>query len=151
MSRLLVLYMGSLVLRSIGIAVIAGICSWKMRNVAMRHAVWAAVLGAMLLMPVVDDLLPATWVPKPAQAIAVEQAVVFRGTAVRVPSNIPVIPPPSISGASSPPVHAGTADWWKVAALFYVLVSFTMFTRLILAYRRILKLKRTGREISSVR
>jgi len=53
MSRFFIAYMGSLMLRSIGIAVIAGICSWRIRNVAIRHAVWVMVLAAMVLMPAI--------------------------------------------------------------------------------------------------
>ena len=44
MARVLMLYLGSLMLRSMCIAAIAGVCTLWIRNVAVRHAIWVAVL-----------------------------------------------------------------------------------------------------------
>ena len=67
------LYLVSLMLRTLCIAALAGILTFKLRNVAARHAVWTAVLGSMLLMPVADIVLPAQFVPRPVKDVLLEQ------------------------------------------------------------------------------
>jgi len=147
MSHLLALYMGSLILRSIGIAVIAGICSWKIRNVAIRHAVWVVVLGSILLMPAADYLLPATWVPARIQQLAAEQPVTFHIVSARA-GGAP-LPHSPAEAALALPARSKPVDLWNVAVAIYVLVAFAMFIRLALGYRKIRRLRRTGRTIAS--
>lgn len=148
MSQSFVLYLGSLLVRSIGIAVIAGVCTWKMRDVAKRHAVWVAVLGAMLSMPVLDYLLPAQWVPNRIQRIVVEPAVVSPLVVLQsggmTPSKHPL---PSIT--PSPGFAAAQFDWWKAVAAGYASVSFAMLLLLVMAYRKVWNLRRSGSPISS--
>jgi beta-lactamase regulating signal transducer with metallopeptidase domain len=141
--------MGSLILRSIGIAAIAGICVWKIRNVAVRHAIWVAVLGALVLMPVVDDLLPATWVPVRIQKIASDQPIIFRGVSVKSSGVPQILVSATPAAESSMPAQSNPVDWWRVAAVLYALVAFAMFTRLAMGYRKIWTLRRTGTTIAS--
>ena len=144
MSHLLALYMGSLILRSIGIALVAGICSWKIRNVALRHAIWVGVLGSMLLMPAVDYLLPPSWVPARIQQIAAEQPV-----SIRIAS--PGATVASKPAASAPlPSRSHAVDWWSVAAALYALVTFAMFVQLATGYRKMRKLRATAKGITSL-
>jgi hypothetical protein len=60
MVQVLTMYLASLILRSIGIAYVAGICSWKISQCHPATCECVAVFGAMLLMPPVDYLLPAS-------------------------------------------------------------------------------------------
>jgi beta-lactamase regulating signal transducer with metallopeptidase domain len=147
MSQLLVLYLGSLTFRSICIALVAGICSWKIRNVSVRHAVWVVVLGSILLMPAVDYLLPPTWVPARIQQIAAEQPVTFHivsaGAAASPQPHAPA------TAAVALPAQSKPVDLWNIAATLYALVAFAMFIRLVLGYRKIRRLRRNGRTIAS--
>jgi beta-lactamase regulating signal transducer with metallopeptidase domain len=127
--------------------VIAGICSWKIRNVAIRHAVWVIVLGVVLLMPAVDYLLPASWVPARIQRIASEQPVTLRIPSTRAAA-VPQIPePPTATVTLSN--RPSFVNLWNLAATLYALVAFAMFVRLALGYRKIWKLRRSGRMIAS--
>jgi len=146
MSQLLAFYMGSLILRSIGIALIAGLFSWKIRNVAIRHAISVAVLGVMMLMPAVDYLLPPSWVPPRIQEIAARQPIPMRTVSVRR-TGVPERTPPSAAPVTAPVVRAAL-DWWRIAAALYALVVFAMFARLAFGYRRLSTLHRTGRAIA---
>jgi len=146
MSQLLAFYMGSLILRSIGIALIAGVFSWKIRNVAIRHAISVAVLGVMMLMPAVDYLLPPSWVPARIQEIAARQPIPMRIFSVRR-TGVPERTPPSAAPVTAPVVRAAL-DWWRIAAALYALVVFAMFARLAFGYRRLSTLHRTGRAIA---
>ena len=146
MSQLLAVYMGSLILRSIGIALIAGLFSWKIRNVAIRHAISVAVLGVMMLMPAVDYLLPPSWVPAGIQEIAARQPIPMRIFSVRR-TGVPERTPPSAAPVTAPVVRAAL-DWWRIGAALYALVVFAMFARLAFGYRRLSTLHRTGRAIA---
>ena len=146
MSQLLAVYMGSLILRSIGIALIAGLFSWKIRNVAIRHAISVAVLGVMMLMPAVDYLLPPSWVPPRIQEIAARQPIPMRTVSVRR-TGVPERTPPSAAPVTAPVVRAAL-DWWRIGAALYALVVFAMFARLAFGYRRLSTLHRTGRAIA---
>lgn len=144
MFKLLALYMGSLMLRSIGIAAIAGICTWKVRNVAIRHAAWVAVLGAILLLPFVDYLLPPAWVPARIQQIAAEQKVTLSIVSASPSSVSQILVPVAAVPAQSNPVN-----WWSVTAMLYALVAFGMFMRLAMGYRKLSELRRTSTAITS--
>ena len=52
--------------RALGIAIVGGLVALRVRNAAIRHAIWIAVLGSMLLMPVVSTVLPPLRLPIPA-------------------------------------------------------------------------------------
>ena len=144
MFQLLGLYMGSLLLRSIGIALFAALLCWRIRNVAIRHAVWVAVLGAMMLMPAVDFLLPPSWVPVRIRQIAAEQPTAFRNVSAKA-----VEAPQTLLPENSLPAQPKPVDWWQVAAMLYVVVAAAMFVRLAVAYRKLLKLRRVCNAVSS--
>src|SRR5215203_2150263 len=115
MAQLLAIYLASLILRSIGIAFVAGICSWKIRNVAVRHAIWVAVLVAVLLMPVVDFLLPASWVPARIQQIVAKQPATIRIISVRDAKHAGPIEPFAPAVSPTLMARADVVDWWNVA------------------------------------
>jgi beta-lactamase regulating signal transducer with metallopeptidase domain len=140
MAQLVAVYWVSLILRSIGIALIAGICCWKIRNAAVRHAVWVAVLGAMLLLPVCDYFLPDSWVPAGIQQITI--------VSVRSPE-FPLAQSPLPLSAGASPIQPEGTDWWNVAAALYVLVAAAMFVRLFWGYRKVRQLLRRSNVVDS--
>jgi hypothetical protein len=73
MSRLVILYFGSLMFRSLLIGVLAWTVTIFLRGVANRHAVWAAVLLIMVLLPVFDAILPGPLVPGAVRDIVVQR------------------------------------------------------------------------------
>jgi len=136
MARDLVLYLGSLMLRSMCIAAIAGVCTLWIRSVAVRHAIWVAVLIAMLLMPVADAVLPVSWIPSQFKRIAVEKV-----QTIHLVSSVSVTQP-TITLLSAPaPATKRATDWWSIAAVIYVFVGLALVTRLGLTLRKILRLK----------
>jgi beta-lactamase regulating signal transducer with metallopeptidase domain len=145
MFHLLDLYLGSLILRSIGIALVAGFLSWRIRNVVTRHAIGVAVLGAMLLMPVVDFLLPPSWVPARIRQIAARPPITIRVASVREAKEETV---PSASASASFATRSNPVDWWGIAAALYVFVACAMFIRLATGYRELRKLRGTAIPIS---
>ena len=63
MSRLILLYLLSLTVRSLVFAAVAELILLRSRRVHVRHAKWALVLCSLFLMPVTDTLLPSAMVP----------------------------------------------------------------------------------------
>jgi beta-lactamase regulating signal transducer with metallopeptidase domain len=149
MSRFFIAYMGSLMLRSIGIAVIAGICSWRIRNVAIRHAVWVMVLAAMVLMPAIDYMLPPSWVPDRVQEIFSEYSqprpALALKAAILSESSVSIVE--SQPALQTSPIDPRPADWWRVAVVLYLLVAFVMVARLAMGYRKIWRLRRAAKPI----
>lgn len=137
MSRVFILYLGSLAFRSLCIAAIAGVCTFWVRNVAARHAAWVAVLIAMLTMPLADAMLPSSWVPGSVERMTAEHLQVFQVAVVESVSQ-PAVSHPSIAAAAP----RQSRDWWAVAALLYAFVGVGLMLRLGLAYRKIAQLKR---------
>jgi beta-lactamase regulating signal transducer with metallopeptidase domain len=148
MFQLLTFYMGSLILRSIGIALVAGLFSLKLRNVAIRHAIGVALLASMLLMPAVDFLLPPSWIPARIQQIASNPPVVMRVVSAGNAKDTGRIAASTPAATATLSAAAKSVNWWDVAAALYALVALTMFIRLITGYRKLRKLRSTARAIS---
>jgi beta-lactamase regulating signal transducer with metallopeptidase domain len=139
MWQLLILYLASLALRSVVLAVLAGLIATRMRSVASRHAVWVVVLGCMLLMPVADFLLPASLIPTrvpelvlPVQTFVVAPAV----ESISFPAFLPAIPEPP------------RRDWWQIGALIWMSVSAVLLFRLAVACIAVVRIKRDCRNVS---
>src|SRR5215467_12939603 len=58
MSHSFLIYLASLTIRAWFVAALAGILTWRVRNIAVKHAIWLSALGIMTLMPLADFALP---------------------------------------------------------------------------------------------
>lgn len=139
MSRLLILYLCSLTLRSLVLAGLAGVATLRMRSVAGRHAVWTAVLACMLLMPLADALLPASFIPARAPEIVlpVQTFVVVPSAVVAQPRAVALAPVP----------EQRHRDWWQVTVLVWTGVASLFLCRLVMACGAIVRIKRTGQPV----
>jgi|GEM_PF-848597 len=127
MSDAALLYLLSLTVRSWILAGAAGLITLRMRNAALRHAVWTLVLAGALLMPILDAALPPIFVihsAPPATRIGeLAQTLVWASGGTVVDET------PRLS-------------WQPIAATAYACVALTLLARLALAYSRIRRLKR---------
>src|SRR6185436_12154175 len=102
----------------------------------------------MLLMPAADYLLPASWVPARIQKIAAKRTGPIR--VVLMKEEVikgALAPTPSVSPAL--PVQSNALDWWSIAAVLYALMALAMFTRLVIGYWKMRKLRNACSAISS--
>lgn len=146
--RSLLLYLASLMLRSLCIGLLAGVCALWVRNVAARHAIWMAVMIAMLVMPFADAVLPATWIPARVEGIAiqqVEQIEVMQVVMVETVSR----PAPPLPATAIPMPHK-EFSWWSLMTALYALVGLALLARLGVAHGKIAQLKRRSRPVSSI-
>lgn len=139
MSRMIILYLGSLTLRSLAIAALVRLSLFRSRTVQLRHAALTLTLCSMLLMPIADALLPAAMVP-----VAVPEIISIQTLAAFTPK-APVQQPPSITQT---PFRAAT-DWWALFMFLIVIVAFALLSRLVLVYRQIRRLRKESRPVSS--
>jgi beta-lactamase regulating signal transducer with metallopeptidase domain len=145
METLLSFYVTSLVLRSLCIAALAWILTRATDNVATRHAVWTIVLASMLLMPAIDMVLPAEFIPVPVRDVLVAQ----------LPPPAPVAVDPSVDlstvqRTTSIPIYTrGVMSWPRAAAIVHFLVAGILLFRFGLAYRRIRQLKHSSAAVTS--
>jgi bla regulator protein blaR1 len=136
MSRMLVVYLGSLMVRSITVAMLAAIGTWRMKNPAHRHAVWLAVLAVMMLLPAVDVVLPVAATPAPLTIVTMPAEPALSMTPV-VPESAPAVTTPA-----APDAPAGVnRDWWGVAAAVYLSIMSVLALQMALAHW---KLRRIG-------
>lgn len=142
MSRLLILYLCGLTLRSLIFAAVAGIITIRTRSVVSRHAVWTGFLGCLLLMPLADALLPAAMVPARAPEIVLPVQ-----TFVTVAAE-PVFTP---AGAVSVILPRPRWDWWEMAAFLWIAVAALLLCRLALACGEIARIRRAGLTVSPAR
>src|SRR5688572_19641277 len=79
MYRMFVLYLCSLTLRALILAVLARLIVLGTRRIEYRHAVWTIFLFAILTMPVADALLPRALVPAsvPEVMLPIQTFLVF--------------------------------------------------------------------------
>jgi len=140
MSRLIILYLCSLTLRSLVLAALAGLVALRVRSVAGRHAVWTAVLGCMLLMPLADALLPASFIPARAPEIVLPvQTFVVIAPATAIQSRaVALVPVPE-------QFHR---DWWQAAAFVWIGVASLFLCRLVMAFGAIVRIKKAGHLVS---
>ena len=139
MSRLILLYLLSLTVRSLGFAAVAQLILLRSRRVHVRHATWTLVLCSLFLMPVTDALLPSAMVPAavPEVIVPLREFVVFPTQAVAPPL-------PIESVATVEPAR----DWWRVALILTALVSSMLLFRLMLVLRQVLLIKKGSRPVS---
>jgi beta-lactamase regulating signal transducer with metallopeptidase domain len=138
-SHILILYLAGLTLRFLVFAALASLITIRMQNVSARHAVWTGVLGLLLLMPAADLLMPESMVPPqapkivlPVQTFVAEYVVVRPGAVAPAAETVPVV-----------------LDWWRLAAVLWVVVAGAFLCRLVAAYVEIARLKRSSRPVSS--
>ena len=138
MSRLILLYLLSLTVRSLAFAAVAGLILLRSRRVHVRHATWTMVLCSVFLMPVIDTLLPSAMVPAvvPEVIVPLREFVVF-------PTHAVAPPLPVESVASVEPAR----DWWGVALVLTALVSSVLLFRLLLVLRQVLLIKKGSRPV----
>jgi len=111
----------------------------RVRSGALRHAAWTAVLGAMLLMPVLPDLVPrvAVAVPMivpvpPNMALEVGSSALSAKVTPRVPQS-----PVSIPAAQR-------IDWLSIAYMAYGSVTAFLLLRLARGWQYARRLRTSG-------
>ncbi len=144
MSRLFILYLCSLMLRSLCIGVLGLLGTLFLKSVARRHALWCAVLAAMLLMPVLDGILPRSTIAVPVQRIAA-----FETPAGNYSSTSLIVPPTAVLSPGPRALKTSKdLDLWTAASVLYACVTALLLFRFAWAYRTVLGLKASSREIS---
>ena len=141
MSRLILLYLLSLTVRSFAFAAVAELILLRSRRVHVRHAAWTLVLCSLFLMPVTDTLLPSAMVP----AVVPEVIVPIREFVI-VPTQAVALPLPIESVASVEQAR----DWWRVALILTALVSSALLLRLVLVLRQVLLIRKSSRPVSAL-
>jgi beta-lactamase regulating signal transducer with metallopeptidase domain len=135
MSRMFILYLLSLTLRSLVLAAVVGAALVVTKKVQVRHAAWTVVLSFLLLMPIVDALLPTALVaPSVPEAVRPIQGFILYSPATS--------PQAVVTSEPSPAVRQ--TDWWQVASIFTVTITLALFIRLALVFREVARLKRTS-------
>jgi len=143
MSRVFVLYLCSLAIRTLALGILARLVLFATRRVEYRHAVWTIFLWAILLMPVADALLPRTLVPAsvPEVMLPIQTFTVFAPQK----ASPPVLLFPSQSSAE--PLEVTQIDVWEIGAAVVVLGACALLVRLILVLRAVQRLKKRSSPI----
>ena len=131
-------------------------CARVRASSTVRHAAWTAVLGAMLLMPLLPHIVPAIPVPSRVASSAFDalpDVSSQEGTA-RTEDR----PAPDAAAEISRPLAASTqavgmvspvrTAWvmWPVAAIaVYLLGAFLLSTRLLIGFAAVRQIKRSAR------
>src|SRR5262245_17627486 len=139
-----VLYLGSITLQSLCLMAIAGLVSICLRNVATRHAIWAVALGASLLLPIADALLPPAVLPVPIQQITLQPSL----------PNVLEKSQPAVLKTSAVPSGKRVSRWTGVEwsrwiGGVYATVALLLLMWTGIAHRRLRHLKRTSRRIET--
>jgi beta-lactamase regulating signal transducer with metallopeptidase domain len=136
----IVLYLGGLILRTLVIAVLVWIATLFVRNAAMRHAMWTAVLILMLLLPFVDLALPQTMVPRnviPNEVLYLSAPQVYYEPAKTLMN---ATPEPLVPAQIQLNILAS-----RVLGLpLYLLVAGLLMARVAMAFLQVFRLKRSG-------
>lgn len=123
--------------RSLCLALVAvlALLAARVRSVSARHAVWTAVLGAMLLLPFLTPLLPPIPVPilrsapvavtPPAPQSMVRSVVIARG-----------------STAAQDQPEASRFTWQQFGLALYLIVALALLARLLVSYLLVIRLVR---------
>src|SRR5512140_95533 len=124
--------------RSLGLALVAllVLLAGRVRSVSARHAVWTAVLGAMLLLPFLTPLLPPIPVPILRSAPVV-------GTPPPAPQPMVrsmVTARPSIATQRQP--EAPRLTWQQIGLALYLFVALALLARLLISYLLVSRLVR---------
>lgn len=112
----------------------------RVRRAAWRHAAWTAVLGSMLLMPLLPGLFPPVSVEVPIAAEPLTTYVVEPARVVTSSAPIPALPPP-----------AAVFDWNRVWLGLYIGGALVLALRLFLGWLSARRLLRNSVPIASLR
>jgi bla regulator protein BlaR1 len=145
MSQTIILYLGSLAVRSAVVASAAGLCTWRMRSVARRHAVWAAVLAIMLLLPLADQFVPplrfstsVATLPTPDRYVSPFDPNVSMPT-----QSLPLLVEPAAHQERTLP------SLWNIVGLASGLVTLVLAVQIIRAHRRLQAIRRRSCSIAT--
>src|SRR5258708_24093321 len=116
-------------MRALCLALIAFAAIWTARSAAARHAIWSAVLGAMLVLPVLAPLVPpmAVKIARPAYLSA--SAFPPGGALTNARSS-------AIARPAAPAAPTSTPRWPAVLSILYVTVALGFLTRLLAGFRQ---------------
>jgi GWxTD domain-containing protein len=124
--------------RSLGLALVAllALLAGRVRSVSVRHAVWTAVLGAMLLLPFLTPLLP----PIPLPILRSAPVVVVMPPAPQPIVRSMVIARGSIVAQRQP--EAPRLTWQQIGLGLYLIIALALLARLLVSYLLVRRLVR---------
>lgn len=137
-SRVFVIYLFSLTLRSAVLAAVVGLVLSRSKSVPLRHATLTVMLFLMLLMPVGDALMPPALVSNTVPEIVPLQSfllVTAPGTQAHA-----LLPGQTVKAPQA-------TDWWALSMVLILIVAFALLVRLARAYCLIGRLRRDSRAI----
>ena len=152
-------YLANVALRSLGLAVAAGIALWLLRvkSAAARHAVWTLVTTAMLLMAAVEPWLPAVplrvlraeppvaWPAPMADPPVAPTTVAYTRPAVEMEAT--PAPPRELLAMPAPAPVRKPITWQQVAAAIYAGGVLAFLALMVSSYRFTRRLVRASREV----
>lgn len=135
MSRMFILYLFSLTMRSLIFAALAGVAAAATKKVQIRHAIGALALSFLFLAPVVDALLPSAFIAAsiPKVVHPIQTFMVYSPMLATKPAVI-----------SRPDAGGFHADRWKVTAFLILSVTIVLLLRLTLVLREVARLKKAS-------
>ncbi len=142
--------LGALLDASIRVSVVAAVVGLvlilaRVRSSGLRHAAWAAVLCAMLLMPVLPNLVPSVAIPVPERTF---QITLPAGMPEPLPDTAPVAASlPAPAPVQKAPSTRGPV-WPAVVVVVYLAGVLALFSRLLMGWFRLRGLLRTSAQIS---
>jgi beta-lactamase regulating signal transducer with metallopeptidase domain len=132
MSRMLILYLLSITMRSLIFAALAGVAAAVTKKVQIRHAIWVLALSFLFLAPLADALLPPAFVPAsiPKVVRPIQTFIVYS----------PILATQTVA-TSNPDSGGFHADRWNVTAFLILSVTTALLLRLTLVLREVARLK----------
>src|SRR5215813_13483952 len=140
MPQMLVLYLISVTIRSGCLVALAGILTLRLRNVAIRHAIWAAALGSTMLLPVADALVRAVPVPHAIRQVASQPSFLVFSEGSK-------LPPATESALPQYPLEPRRHDWWRFSFVTYAGIAGFWLLRAMIAHYRVRRLTRSSPEV----
>jgi GWxTD domain-containing protein len=124
--------------RSLGLALVAvvALLAARVRSVSARHAVWTAVLGAMLLLPLLTPLLP----PIPVPILRSAPVVVVPAAPQQMVFSVAVARGAAVSPAR--PTARPRLTWQQYGLALYLIVTLALLARLLVSYLLVNRLVR---------
>jgi len=134
----------------------------RVRASGARHATWSAVLGAMLLMPILPYCIPSIPFPVPASFRGIarisgtpetpRQAFAMPFPVESPPGNeLREYPPPTSQTLASQGASEREPVWPAVALAAYGIGTVILLSRLLLGWRSARRITRAGRRIDPVK
>ena len=124
--------------RSLCLALVAGLVllAARVRSVSARHAVWTAVLGAMLLLPFLTPLLP----PIPVPILRSAPVALMPAAPQQMIFSVPVARGATVSPAR--PTARPGLTWQQYGLALYLIVALALLARLLVSYLMVNRLVR---------